>query len=433
MKEIELNALELVDILLNLSSEHRLCLLDSSGVGHLGSHLLIAGIEPIETGRLSNSEPKTSLDAFRDILSVPQRAVLFTISYEFGMKLNGIHSRHAASEEPDIFYAAFETLIVHDYSTGKTTITGNADEFDNIVQILSKAVDNRSTASSRHSEIRSNFTKSEYIKAVETIRSEIRAGNTYQTNLTMKLSADVENKYAGSIFADLRSKHPAPFAAYFDRGDSTVISASPERFIRISGDKIDTSPIKGTRRRGITHAEDEKLRAELLASEKDRAENTMIVDLLRNDLGRVCEFGSVRVEKLCELEEHPTLFHLVSTVSGTLRPSFNFADILPAVFPCGSITGAPKISTMKIIDRIEKDPRGISMGAVGININSENFSIPKGCDTSVAIRTIVLRDNVAEFNVGGGIVIDSDAYSEYNEALLKAKALVSAIGGTLQE
>ncbi len=159
----------------------------------------------------------------------------------------------------------------------------------------------------------------------------------------------------------------------------------------------------------------------------------MIVDLLRNDLGRVCEFGSVRVEKLCEIEEHPTLFHLVSTVSGTLKPAFNFADVLPAVFPCGSITGAPKISTMKIIDEIEKAPRGLSMGTIGLNINGDNFSIPSGCDTSVAIRTMVIKNGVAEFNVGGGIVIDSDAESEYEEALLKAKALISAIGGEIQK
>jgi para-aminobenzoate synthetase component 1 len=249
----------------------------------------------------------------------------------------------------------------------------------------------------------------------------------------MRLTADVADSNTASIFARLRSDHPSPFAAYFDRGDSTVISASPERFIRIRDNKIDTSPIKGTRRRGTTPDEDQQLRAELIASQKDRAENTMIVDLLRNDLGRVCEFGSVRVEKLCELEEHPTLFHLVSTVSGTLGSSNNFADVLKAVFPCGSITGAPKISTMKIIDRIEKDPRGLSMGTIGINISGDNFAIPEICDTSVAIRTIVLRNGVAEFNVGGGIVIDSNAESEYDEALLKAKALIAAIGGTLQK
>ncbi len=434
MKEIDIRASDLVDHLLDLSSEHRVCLLDSSGVGHLGSHLLIAGIEPLESGCLSHIDPDVVLENFRNILSVPDRAVFFTISYDFGLKLSRIASRHTPSNEPDIFFASYENLIVHDYSTGKSTISGHSEKIENIVRTISNTENLRPSKSSEAPpKIISNFSKDEYIEAVESIRSEIRAGNTYQTNLTMQLSADIANTTAASIFTNLRSNHPAPFAAYFDRGDSTVISASPERFVRIRGSRIDTSPIKGTRRRGSRPDEDEHLRAELIASEKDRAENTMIVDLLRNDLGRVCEFGSVRVEKLCEIEEHPTLFHLVSTVTGTLGSTNDFADVLKAVFPCGSITGAPKISTMKIIDQLEKASRGLSMGTIGIKINGDSFSIPKGCDTSVAIRTIVLHDGIAKFNVGGGITIDSDPESEYDEALLKAKALIAAIGGTLQK
>jgi anthranilate/para-aminobenzoate synthase component I len=153
----------------------------------------------------------------------------------------------------------------------------------------------------------------------------------------------------------------------------------------------------------------------------------MIVDLLRNDIGRVCEFGSVRVEKLCDLEEHPSLFHLVSTVRGSLRKDAGIAEILPAVFPCGSITGAPKISTIKIIDKLERAPRGLSMGAVGVNINGNAFAVSPRFDTSVAIRTMVIRDGTAKFNVGGGITIDSGPHAEYEEALLKAKALIAAI------
>ena len=175
------------------------------------------------------------------------------------------------------------------------------------------------------------------------------------------------------------------------------------------------------------------MRDALLMSEKDRAENTMIVDLLRNDIGRVCEFGSVNIEKLCDLEEHPTLFHLVSTISGQLMPNARFSDVLRAVFPCGSITGAPKISTMRIIDRIENSARGLSMGAIGYYVPSERFGMPETLDLSVAIRTMVIRNNVATFNVGGGITIDSDPVSEYDETLTKAKALLLAIGGELVE
>lgn len=153
----------------------------------------------------------------------------------------------------------------------------------------------------------------------------------------------------------------------------------------------------------------------------------MIVDLLRNDLGRVSEYGSVRVESLCELEEHPTFFHLVSTVSGELPIDASFSDILKAVFPCGSITGAPKISTMKVIDELEPTRRGLSMGAIGYHI-PPGFGIPECTDLSVAIRTMVVREGKATFNVGGGIVIDSDPESEYEETLTKAKALFSALG-----
>jgi anthranilate/para-aminobenzoate synthase component I len=165
-----------------------------------------------------------------------------------------------------------------------------------------------------------------------------------------------------------------------------------------------------------------------LTSEKDWAENTMIVDLLRNDIGKICEFGSVKVEKLCDLETHPTLFHLVSTIRGELRENINFTDILKAVFPCGSITGAPKISTMQIIDEIETTNRGLSMGAIGYSIQNEQFKIQNSIDLNVAIRTMVVRNREAIFNVGGGIVIDSVLVNEYEETLVKAKALLNALG-----
>jgi anthranilate/para-aminobenzoate synthase component I len=209
---------------------------------------------------------------------------------------------------------------------------------------------------------------------------------------------------------------------------------------------IETSPIKGTRPRGNTPKEDLQLKNELLKSEKDRAENTMIVDLLRNDIGRICKFGSVAVEKLCDLETHPTLFHLVSTVRGELKENITFADILKAVFPCGSITGAPKISTMQIIDRLETTNRGLSMGAIGFSAQSSKFEVQSSenkikssafnlqpfIDVSVAIRTMVIKNQEAIFNVGGGIVIDSVPEDEFNESLLKAKGLLKALGAINQ-
>jgi anthranilate/para-aminobenzoate synthase component I len=156
----------------------------------------------------------------------------------------------------------------------------------------------------------------------------------------------------------------------------------------------------------------------------------MIVDLLRNDIGRICEFGSVHVERLCEIEEHPTYFNLVSTIAGELRQNISISDILRAVYPCGSITGAPKISTMRIIDEIERGSRGLSMGAIGYYV-PENFGIGERLDLSVAIRTMTVRGRQAEFNVGGGITIESDPASEYDETLVKAAALLDAINGKL--
>ncbi|HNU08886.1 MAG TPA: chorismate-binding protein, partial [Pyrinomonadaceae bacterium] len=184
-----------------------------------------------------------------------------------------------------------------------------------------------------------------------------------------------------------------------------------------------------TRPRGDGTDSDDALRKALRDSEKDRAENVMIVDLLRNDLGRICEFGSVEVERLCEIEEHPSVFHLVSTIHGKLRSDWRLSDVFRALFPCGSITGAPKFSTMKIIDAIESTPRGLSMGAIGYFARNGLFgNEPRpAVDTSVAIRTMVVRGNRAEFNVGGGIVIDSDADDEYLESLTKATALLDSL------
>ncbi|HBR58302.1 MAG TPA: hypothetical protein DEA22_12690 [Blastocatellia bacterium] len=281
--------------------------------------------------------------------------------------------------------------------------------------------------------VSSNFTKDEYFAAIESIKERIRRGDTYQVNLTQQLTARFPSGFRPEInFSRLRALHPAPFAAFLRRNRSSVVSASPEQFIRIetkgSERIITASPIKGTRPRGITPSGDKKLSKELISSEKDRAENVMIVDLLRNDLGRICSFGDVRVTSLCNLEQHPSLFHLVSTITGKLEGNPGIAPVIKALFPCGSITGAPKISTIRIIDEIEPVPRGLSMGAIGFMIPPEGFlPFSDFLEMSVAIRTMVVRDQEAIFNVGGGIVIDSDPEKEYEESLLKAKALFSAL------
>ena len=435
MQRIDISADELVSALLQIAASETVSILDSCGVHHLGSHLLIAGIKPISSHEIAGKEPERTLTFLDEALRAKDLASIFTISYDFGKRLLNISPERFVNKEPDIFLAQFDSLIVHDYYTGITNIVGNADRFDFIRSILVANTGKFDPeVSAAETTVQSNFTRTEYLSAIDAIKEQIRNGNTYQTNLTQQLSAQLpEGLTPQVIFHRLRLDHPAPFAAFITRLDSTVVSASPERFFNVDSKmrKISTSPIKGTRPRGADFVEDSALRQALLNSEKDRAENTMIVDLLRNDIGRICEFGSVVVEKLCDLEEHPTLFHLVSTISGEVNRNTAFSDILKSVFPCGSITGAPKISTMRIIDEIEPSPRGLSMGAIGYHIPHSSFRIPYSFDLSVAIRTMVIRDQVATFNVGGGIVTDSDPESEYDETLTKAIALLKAIGGQL--
>lgn len=423
---LDIPANELVARLLAIAEDQKLALLDSCGVGQVGSHLLIAGISPVDTIELKEKDATHVLADFERIIS-KDLATIFTLSYEFAEAL-AFNKDIECGPEPNIFISSFDVLLIHDYDTSKTYLAGNADKFSTIENILRSA----SVRDERHAAngifTGSDFSRDEYFAAIEQIQERIRCGDTYQTNLTRKVTVTIPGGSSLSeVYKNIRSSHPAPFSAYLARPESTVISASPERFFRIENGVITVSPIKGTRPRGKTSEEDVLLRQSLVESAKDRAENTMIVDLLRNDLGRVCEFGSVVVEKLCDVEEHPTLFHLVSTISGKLRDDVSIGEILRSLFPCGSITGAPKISTMRIIREIERSARGLSMGSIGYRIPA-NFGIGESMDLSVAIRTMVIRNNVAEFNVGGGIVIDSDPQSEYEETETKAKVLMNALG-----
>ena len=443
MREINISADELISALLNLENEQNLCILDSCGVNQLGSHLLIAGFSPVEIIQITNDDQRDTLKTFDEKLSRNNLACVFTISYEFGLKLENIKPRQKefpAFEEPDLFLAFFDCLIVHDYDFRKTFLTGDEKKFDGIEKKLRESLGGSANLINIKpngvSEVSSNFTRKTYIAAVEKIKKCIRQGDTYQANLTQRLRAELpKNLSPQEIFRRLRKEHSAPFAAFLKRKDDFVVSISPERFLKIENrnSTISVSPIKGTRRRGQTAAEDEFLRTDLLNSAKDRAENVMIVDLLRNDIGRICRFGSVEVVKLCDLEEHPTLFHLVSTIEGALREDLKFSDIIRAVFPCGSITGAPKIRTMQIIDRLETAARGLSMGAIGYTVSDYGKfdSRLSTFDLSVAIRTMVIREGEAIFNVGGGITIDSVPEDEFAESLLKAKALLQALNADI--
>jgi para-aminobenzoate synthetase component 1 len=276
----------------------------------------------------------------------------------------------------------------------------------------------------RISGLRSSFSREAYEAAVKRILEHIRCGDIYQANLTQKFSAPCAGD-PFDVYLALRALSPAPFAAFLRTPWSSVLSSSPELFLRYDPTSrlIETRPIKGTRPRGSTPGLDAELARELLTSEKDRAENLMIVDLERNDLGRVAEIGSVAVTSLFELETYATVHHLSSTVQARLRPDRDLIDLLYATFPGGSITGAPKIRAMEIIDEIEPVSRGIGMGAIGY------FGFDGSLELNIAIRTMVLKDGEAFFSVGGGIVADSDPALEFEETLHKGAVLAHILSG----
>ena len=257
-----------------------------------------------------------------------------------------------------------------------------------------------------------------YAKAWQRIQDYLQAGDVYQVNLTQRFSAQVRGA-PWDAYLRLRTLNPAPFSAYIGLGgDSAILSSSPERFIRVEGDVVETRPIKGTRRRSEDKIEDAALAAELAESPKDRAENVMIVDLLRNDLGKTCVTGSVEVPTLFAIETYARVHHLVSTVKGRIAPGNSCFDVLRACFPGGSITGAPKIRAMEIIEELEPNRRSIYCGAIGY------ASCNGQMDTNIAIRTLVQHRGRLYCWAGGGIVIDSGLEAEYQESLTKAAAML---------
>jgi para-aminobenzoate synthetase component 1 len=272
-------------------------------------------------------------------------------------------------------------------------------------------------------DLRSSFTHRGYLDALTRVREYIIAGDIFQANLSQRFEAPLtESPWA--LYQRLRGINPAPFAAFIEFGDLTVASASPERFLRLdTAGQIEARPIKGTRPRGVYPAHDAALGRALQESAKDRAENLMIVDLMRNDLSRVSLPGSVRVPELFALERYATVHHLVSTVTGSLEPGRDAIDLLCATFPGGSITGAPKVRAMEIIAELEPSRRGVYCGSIGY------ISLTGVMDTSIVIRTYQAVHGQVYFSAGGGIVADSDPEQEYRETFDKARALIRALAG----
>jgi aminodeoxychorismate synthase component I len=349
---------------------------------------------------------------------------------------------------PDMEWLLVDRVVAYEHATGRLVATGlgagddaerNADRF---VAQLGRAAGDESNSPTPSVdvppgpepmrlrdprtglELGAFFDVDSYAKTVATIREEIAAGEVYQANLTHRLAATFSGD-AWQLHQALRARSPAPFAAFLALPEITVVGASPERFLQLdAAGRVETRPIKGTRVRGATPAEDERLAAELLHSEKERAENAMIVDLMRNDLGRVCEVGSIEVTELFGIERHATLFQMVSTVRGRLRADRDRVDLLRAAFPPGSMTGAPKIAAIELLARLEPVRRGPYAGALG------HLDARGGAELCVVIRSMLCRGRRAWLHVGGGIVMDSDPIAEWEETLAKARAPLDALAAT---
>lgn len=344
--------------------------------------------------------------------------LLIALSYDLSSQLHRMPSSvHEELGVPDIYAAAYDEVLCYDHWNSRCYLfTVERGEGPAGVPQTSQWDDE----SWEVGEIRSDFTPSEYEEIVLKAKNLIDDGEIYQVNLSQRFRA----AFRGDpflLYRRLRDLSPAPFSGFVDGPGFALISSSPERFLRKVGRQIETCPIKGTRPRGTTPEEDERLTRDLVSSDKDHAENVMIVDLERNDLGKVCDFGTVCVQELCALRSYARVHHLESVVRGRLASGFEFEEILKAAFPGGSITGAPKLRSMEIIDRLERCRRGFYTGSLGYVSYGGDF------DLNILIRTIVATPREVWFNVGGGIVADSEPDLEYLETLHKAGALLSML------
>jgi len=351
------------------------------------------------------------------------------LAYELGRYLEKLPETAVDDLElPELCFAFYDRVLAHDYRDERTWLAAVHPEDPAIVleearrTLQAEPPAYPSPLHAEEARFVSNFTREEYMEAVRKVKEYIFAGDIYQANLSQRFQAPLR-EHPWMLYRRLRRLNAAPFAAYFNVVDGQVCSSSPERFVKGEGRWVETRPIKGTRGRSDDLAEDQRLAEELLASAKDRAELSMIVDLERNDLGRVCEYGSVEVEEHAVIEHYATVHHLVSTVVGNLHPDRDVVDLLKASLPGGSITGAPKIRSMEVIDELEPTARSVYTGNIGYLGYNGKY------DLNIAIRTIIVKGDTAYFQVGGGIVADSDPEDEYQETLDKGKAIFAALSG----
>jgi len=342
------------------------------------------------------------------------------------------------AEIPEALFLQADTLVAFDHAANRLVLMARGpdagERLDEVEARLSQGLDLdrlriKTGASGKQPEPRSNMTREGFLQAVVKAKEHIAAGDIFQAVLSQRLSCETD---AGplAIYRSLRRLNPSPYMYFFDFSGLAsagseplyLIGASPEMHVRLEGRKAAMRPIAGTRRRGLTPEEDAALETELLADPKERAEHTMLVDLARNDLGRVCRYGSLRVPQQMGVERYSHVMHIVSQVEGELRPELDAIDLMQATFPAGTVSGAPKVRAMQIIHDLEAGPRGPYAGAVGY------FSYDGSMDTCITIRTLVMQGETVSVQAGAGIVADSDPESEYQETLNKARALILAVG-----
>lgn len=348
-------------------------------------------------------------------------------SYDFGRKIESLPSTAIDDINiPKCILNFYDNFIIIDNKEKEIYVTavGKLIDCDRSIDKIEKIIYSDYIIEDDKKEycieIKSNFEKDQYLKTIDKVKNYIEEGDIYICNLTQRLKVK-SNKKPIDVFSKLRRINPSPFGGYIDYDDFKIVSSSPERFLRMKNGYIETVPIKGTRRRGSNKEEDNILREELRNSEKDKSELLMIIDLERNDLSKVCKENSIKVKELFSIEEYATVFHLVTKVTGEIKEDKTVIDLIKATFPGGSITGAPKIRAMEIIEELEGVRRGIYTGVLGY------IGFDNSCDLSIIIRTILFKEDYGYIGVGGGITYESDRDFEFEETIQKARALLEAM------
>ncbi len=345
-------------------------------------------------------------------------------SYDLSRRLEALPTCAEDAEHiAEMAVGIYEWAVIVDHQQQQSYLVGQCDQQkrqDLVKQFSQLPVSQEHQAFKVVSEIKSNMNKDFYVRAFNRIKRYLKEGDCYQVNLAQRFVASCEGD-PWTAYQALRKLNAAPFSCYLNFPDVQILSSSPERFLKLTDGVVETKPIKGTRPRKQDYAEDQQQLKDLQASHKDRAENLMIVDLLRNDISKTCKSGSVKVPVLFDVESYATVHHLVSTVTGILAENQHALDLLKSCFPGGSITGAPKIRAMEIIEELEPNRRGVYCGSIGyIGFNGN-------MDTNIAIRTLVHSENTIRFWAGGGIVNDSVAEDEYQESFDKAAAMLDLL------